>query len=35
MLNNLPDNEFKEIINDLHTENYLQDDFDNFFRSLV
>ena len=30
MLNNFPDNEFKEIINDLHTENYLQDDFDNF-----
>ena len=24
MLDNLPDDEFKEIINDLHTENYLQ-----------
>ena len=30
MLDNLPDDEFKEIINDLHTENYLPDNFDNF-----
>ena len=30
MLDNLPDDEFKEIINDLHIENYLPDDFDNF-----
>ena len=30
MLDNLPDDEFKEIINDLHTENYLSDNFDNF-----
>ena len=29
MLDNLPDDEFKEIINDFHTENYLPDDFDN------
>ena len=27
MLDNLPDDEFKEIINDLHTENYLPDNF--------
>ena len=30
MLDNFPDDEFKEIINDLHTEKYLPDDFDNF-----
>ena len=30
MLDNLPDDEFKEIINDLHTENYLPDNSDNF-----
>ena len=30
ILDNLPDDEFKEIINNLHTENYLPDDFDNF-----
>ena len=30
MLDNLSDDDFKEIINDLHTENYLPDDFDNF-----
>ena len=30
MLDNLPDDEFKEIINDLHTENYLSGNFDNF-----
>ena len=30
MLDNFPDDEFKEIINDLHIENYLPDDFDNF-----
>ena len=30
MLDNLPGDEFKEIINDLHTENYLPDDFHNF-----
>ena len=35
MFDNLPDDEFKEIINDFHTENYLPDDFDNFFRLLV
>ena len=30
ILDNLPDDEFKEIINNLHTENYLPDDFDIF-----
>ena len=30
MLYNFHDDEFKEIINDLHTEKYLPDDFDNF-----
>ena len=30
MLDNFPDDEFKEIINDLCTEKYLPDDFDNF-----
>ena len=30
ILDNLPDDEFKEIINNLHTENYLPDDFVNF-----
>ena len=35
MFDNLPDDEFKKIINDLHTKNYLPDDFDIFFRLLV
>ena len=30
MLYNFHDDEFKEVINDLHTEKYLPDDFDNF-----
>ena len=30
MLDNLPHDELKEIINNLHTENYLADDFDIF-----
>ena len=30
MLDNLPDDEFKEIINDWHTEKYLRDNFYNF-----
>ena len=34
MLDNLPDDEFKEIINDLHTANYLPDNFDNFLDCL-
>ena len=30
MLDNLPDDKFKEIINDFHTDSYLPDDFDKF-----